>query len=119
MKSPPPGNLTAACQYDCAARNSTPGPAKSRSRNCTSRTKACGSPRPEPKKFMQLAKATIGELTGNNDTKENFDVQFNPATLRLQITNSVEGGDSRGRQVRQYLGSSSTTLTCDLIFDTA
>ncbi|MBX3744509.1 MAG: hypothetical protein KF833_04305 [Verrucomicrobiae bacterium] len=46
-------------------------------------------------------------------------VQFNPSSLRLQIANQVEGGATRGRQVRQYTGSSSTTLTVDLIFDTA
>lgn len=46
-------------------------------------------------------------------------VQFNPSTLRLQISNQVEGGATRGRQVRQYTGSSSTTLTVELIFDTA
>ena len=68
---------------------------------------------------MELAKARIGQLIGKNETKDDLDVQFNPASLRLQITNSVEGAQSRGRQVRQYLGSSSTTLTCDLIFDTA
>lgn len=68
---------------------------------------------------MQLAKATIGELVGTNETENDLEVQFNPASLRLEVTNSIEGGESRGRQVRQYLGSSSTTLTCDLIFDTA
>ncbi|MCC6234900.1 MAG: hypothetical protein IT580_19815, partial [Verrucomicrobiales bacterium] len=46
-------------------------------------------------------------------------VQFNPATLRLQISNQVEGSASRGRQVRQYTGASSTQLTVELIFDTA
>jgi hypothetical protein len=39
--------------------------------------------------------------------------------MRLQISNSTEGGQSRGRQTRQFLGSSSTTLTVELVFDTA
>ncbi len=68
---------------------------------------------------MSLAKAKIGILVDTNKTEKDLDVQFNPATLRLQITNNIEGGDSVGKQVRQFIGSSSTTLTCDLIFDTA
>lgn len=46
-------------------------------------------------------------------------MQFNPTTLRLQISNNLPGGESRGNQVRQYTGASSTTLTLDLVFDTA
>ena len=68
---------------------------------------------------MSLAKAIIGELVGTNQTANDIHVQFNPATLHLQISNNIEGGDSIGKQVRQFIGSSSTTLTCDLIFDTA
>jgi hypothetical protein len=67
---------------------------------------------------MELQKAIIAELDGDNE-KESFPVQFNPTTLRLALTNQVEGGDSQGKQVRQHLGASSTTLTLDLIFDTA
>ncbi|HJQ69632.1 MAG TPA: hypothetical protein VKA70_11705 [Blastocatellia bacterium] len=68
---------------------------------------------------MQLEKAKIAELDDQNRVKGEFPVQFNPTSLRLQITNAIEGGNSAGRQVRQYIGSSSTTLTLDLIFDTA
>lgn len=46
-------------------------------------------------------------------------VQFNPTSLRLQMANSVEGADSSARQARQYNGTSSTTLTVELVFDTA
>jgi hypothetical protein len=69
-----------------------------------------------------LQKATLVEITPDEKATpvgSPVPVQFNPATMRLQISNSTEGGESRGRQTRQYLGSSSTTLTIDLIFDTA
>ena len=67
---------------------------------------------------MELQKAMIAELDGDNE-KDSFPVQFNPTTLRLTLSNRVEGGESQGKQVRQNIGSSSTTLTLDLIFDTA
>jgi len=66
---------------------------------------------------MQLQKAIITELDGK--TEKAFPVQFNPTTLRLALSNRVEGGDSQGKQVRQHLGQSSATLSLDLIFDTA
>jgi hypothetical protein len=69
-----------------------------------------------------LTKATLQEIGADESATpvgDPVDVQFNPASLRLQIANTIEGGESRGRQVRQYVGSSSTTLTLDLSFDTA
>ena len=67
---------------------------------------------------MQLQKAMIAELDGDNE-KDSFPVQFNPTTLQLSLTNRVEGGNTQGKQVRQHIGASSTTLSLDLIFDTA
>ena len=72
--------------------------------------------------MSQLEKATLQAISSDESAAplgEPIPVQFNPSSLRLQITNSVEGGESRGNQVRQYTGSSSTTLTLELIFDTA
>lgn len=72
--------------------------------------------------MSQLEKATLTPIKSDESGSElgpPIDVQFNPASLRLQITNSTEGGESRGRQARQYTGSSSTSLTLDLVFDTA
>jgi hypothetical protein len=70
----------------------------------------------------QLQKATLQEITSDEQRKpvgEPMEVQFNPTTLQLTITNQIEGGDSRGRPGRQYVGSSSTVLACDLVFDSA
>jgi len=70
-----------------------------------------------------LESATLTEITADAQATPvsgtELQVQFNPASLRLQLANRVEGGDTRGRQTRQYLGKTSTTLTFDLHFDTA
>src|ERR1700761_5423678 len=77
--------------------------------------------------MSDLPKAMLFELKpdgrlqtdSTGQPRPGIEVQFNPATMRLQISNATEGGESLGRQVRQHLGKSSTTLTLDLIFDTA
>src|SRR5207248_9100528 len=46
-------------------------------------------------------------------------VPINPSSPRRQITNNTPGGNTRGQQTRQFTGSSSTTLTLELVFDTA
>jgi hypothetical protein len=71
----------------------------------------------------ELKKATLMEISADASATvvpgSEIDVQFNPASLKLDLANQVEGGDSKGRQNRQYLGKTSTTLTFDLHFDTA
>jgi Contractile injection system tube protein len=69
---------------------------------------------------MPLKKATLREITGAAHPKlgPEIEVQFNPASLKLELANKVEGGDTRSQR-RQYLGKTSTTLTFDLHFDTA
>ena len=69
---------------------------------------------------MELAKAKLYVVNASNEAEDpGVEVQFNPTTLRLQLANQTSGGSSRGSQVRQYTGTSSTTLTLDLVFDTA
>ena len=69
-----------------------------------------------------LAKATLIPLKANAqptpDGRE-VEVQFNPASLKLAMTNNVEGGEARRRAAQQFQGTSSTTLSFDLHFDTA
>jgi Contractile injection system tube protein len=73
--------------------------------------------------MSDLKKATLTEISADASAKpvagSEIAVQFNPASLKLDLTNRIEGGDTRGRQNRQYLGKTSTTLTFDLHFDTA
>ena len=70
---------------------------------------------------MPLEKASISEANdrGQEVPGTSFPVQFNPTTLRLTLANRTEGGNTRGKEVRQNLGPSSTTLSLDLVFDTA
>ena len=68
-----------------------------------------------------LEKAVLEELDkkGQPVNGSAVPVQFNPTSLKLQMTNSIDGAASRGRQAQQYNGSSSTSLTVQLEFDTA
>ncbi|MGW0229328.1 CIS tube protein [Actinopolymorpha singaporensis] len=68
-----------------------------------------------------LEKAVLEELdkAGKAKPKSAVPVQFNPTSLKLQMSNSTDGATSRGRQVQQYNGSASTSLSVQLEFDTA
>lgn len=69
-----------------------------------------------------LKKATLQEIKADASAAPlgpEIAVQFNPASLKLDLANQVEGGDTYGKQARQYLGKTSTTLSFDLHFDTA
>jgi hypothetical protein len=70
----------------------------------------------------QLQKATLQAIGPSREAEpleQAIEVQFNPASLTLRLSNAMEGGESRGRQARQHLGASSTVLSMDLEFDTA
>lgn len=70
----------------------------------------------------ELEKAKIQPVQAdrnNSPAGDEFDVQFNPTSLKLRLTNQSEGGDSRARQRRQHTSSGSTTLTMELVFDSA
>jgi len=72
--------------------------------------------------MSSLVKAQLQEVKADqNQTVEGsaIPVQFNPASLRLKLTNQSSGGRSRGRQARQNNGQSSSVLSMDLIFDSA
>jgi hypothetical protein len=56
---------------------------------------------------------------GNTSDGPAVDVQFNPTSLQLKLSNQTEGGRSRGRQRRQHAGTSSTVLSMELVFDSA
>lgn len=70
-----------------------------------------------------LTKAQLGEITsGNNPTEVAgtlVDVQFNPTTLRVQISNRTAGGQQSGAQARQRPGTGEMQVSFDLVFDTA
>ncbi len=68
-----------------------------------------------------LEKAKLRQISSGRRarTLDETEVQFNPTTLRLRMSNQIAGGRSRGRQRRQYLGTSSSELSMELVFDTA
>ncbi len=66
----------------------------------------------------QLEKAVLEEVGGAAPNPP-LPIQFNPTSLRMQISNRTEGGDQQGRQARQYVGTGSTTLSLELVYDTA
>ena len=66
-----------------------------------------------------VTKAVLEALDKAGKVTETVPVQFNPTSLKLSMSNSTDGGKSRGRQVQQYNGSSSTSLSVELDFDTA
>jgi len=71
----------------------------------------------------ELVKAKLTEISADphnpRDLSDPMEVQFNPTTLKLALSNQAEGGTTQTRPQRQYLGSGSRTLTLDLVFDTA
>jgi Contractile injection system tube protein len=72
--------------------------------------------------MQKLDKAYLQELSpaaAPQPVGKKVPVQFNPTTLKLSMNNSIDVAHQRGRQVQQYKGTSSTTLTMDLVYDTA
>jgi hypothetical protein len=72
--------------------------------------------------MAKLEKAYVVEISCDERADEispRFPVQFNPTSLKLQISTSMAGGKTSGSQEREATGSSSTTLTLELVFDTS
>jgi Contractile injection system tube protein len=73
---------------------------------------------------MEFKKATLQEVSSRPSLTPQvegtpIEVQINPATLRLQMANNVDMGKAFARPNTQYQGTSSSTLSFDLVFDTA
>ncbi len=75
---------------------------------------------PEP---ANPAKAQLQEIElrskdkGPTDVEKPFDVQFNPETLRVTYTNTIENKDQNGGGSMQYVAKSATKLAVELWFD--
>jgi hypothetical protein len=64
-----------------------------------------------------IALARLGAVTGRNDeVSEWVDVQFNPASLQLQVSNELK--DTKNNERKQYIAKSNAKLTMELQFDT-
>jgi hypothetical protein len=74
-----------------------------------------------------LAKARLVQIKWDaNQTKPEdvsggkaVTVQFNPQTLRISYANQNAGGDQPGRKVTQFVGSGTSKLAVELLFDTS
>jgi len=80
---------------------------------------------PEPPKTVpgptpaapKIAVARLGAVTGQHDqVSEWVDVDFNPASLQLQISNELK--DTKNNERKQYIAKSNAKLTMELHFDT-
>lgn len=72
--------------------------------------------------MSNLIKATLQKIKADEAESPDgdaFPVQFNPSSLKIKITNQIEGGRSNAKQTRQQTGNSSRVLSLELIFDTA
>lgn len=72
--------------------------------------------------MSELVKATLTEITAANPPATVGDavpVQFNPASLRMQLSNRSAGGAQAGAQARQRAGEGEVSVNFDLVFDTA
>ncbi len=72
--------------------------------------------------MIALEKAKLQEVSADEHETtigNAVPVQFNPSSLRLRLTNQMEGGRSNGRVRRQQSGAGNTVLSMDLVFDTA
>jgi len=73
--------------------------------------------------MTQLVKAQLCEVSGDDRGSEipntAVDVQFNPTTLRVAISNKTAGGQQAGSQARQRPGTGEIQVNFDLVFDTA
>ena len=72
--------------------------------------------------MSDLERAKLIPVSGNNDTPDMnnaIDVQFNPVTLRVNLSNTLKANTSQGNsRAAQFVDKSSSTLTVELMFDT-
>ena len=61
-------------------------------------------------------KQQTAEPTGNKEAT--VEVQFNPETLKLTYANQNAGGDQPAGSSKQFVGSGTSKLSVDLLFDT-
>jgi hypothetical protein len=63
-----------------------------------------------------IAVARLGVVTGEDHVSNWLDVQFNPASLQLQVSNELK--DTANNERKQYVAKSNAKLTMELLFDT-
>lgn len=72
---------------------------------------------------LQLTKARLIEIElpngegGSRELAEPFDVQFNPESLKVTYSNTVQSDDQSGGSAMQFVSKSSTKMSSELWFD--
>jgi hypothetical protein len=75
-------------------------------------------PEPAQPAMAQLQEIQLPDAkNGAKDVGQPFDVQFNPETLRVTYTNTIENKDQTGGGSMQYVAKSATKLAVELWFD--
>jgi hypothetical protein len=59
-----------------------------------------------------------GDKANDVQNDKALTVQFNPASLKLSFANKSAGGDQAGGNSKQHVGSGTTKMTVELLFDT-
>jgi hypothetical protein len=75
---------------------------------------------PAPTKLTKANLVAIRPPEGAGEAQVVFpgiDVQFNPESLKLSYSNSIQGGTQSGSSSMQFVGQSTTKLSFDLWFD--
>jgi hypothetical protein len=77
---------------------------------------------PEPAKVTKAKLQQIRLADGDNPSQEtnpdaDLEVQFNPETLKVTYSNTLNGDDQSGGSAIQYVSKSSTKLAVELWFD--
>src|SRR5262245_1872639 len=75
---------------------------------------------PAPVKLEKAKMTVIKFRQAGQDVKvssPSIEVQFNPESLKLTYSNSMQGGDQSGSSALQFVGQSTTKLAFDLWFD--
>ncbi|AHE99891.1 CIS tube protein [Thioalkalivibrio paradoxus] len=72
--------------------------------------------------MADIERAQLIPVSGSNDqpdTHDAIDVQFNPASLKVALSNTLKANPRNGTsQAAQFVDKSSSTLSVELIFDT-
>ncbi len=72
--------------------------------------------------MSDFERAKLIPVSGTNDTPDMnnaIDVQFNPVTLKVNLSNTLKANQKQGNsRATQFVDKSSSTLTVELIFDT-
>ncbi len=76
-------------------------------------------------KITKAELVEIKKFSANSDSlsqaesEHKVEVQFNPQSLKLNLSNQNTGGDQPGGSTKQFVGSGSSKLSLELLFDTS